>query len=247
MGGGAAKKGAPWWVPIFGVAVVFGAFVWLGRVPVAPSPEAVALALPATLDAAALVRRPSGTTPLRPVFLLHGSGSSAAKFLDVADEISRQGFAAIVVRAPRELEPGRYTWSSVDETHVLLQHTLTLARSELALTSDRPLLIGYSLGATQAVRLLAEHPDAYASAFAIAPGPIGDAPLPPSKGGRPLAVLVGEQDAPSSSAVDRIERAWTAAHEPIWIDRHPGDHRPPDDWRARFDDAMTWMLVKASS
>jgi len=28
---------------------------------------------------------------------------------------------------------------------------------------------------------------------------------------------------------------------------HPGDHRPPDDWRDRFDDAMTWVAVKADS
>jgi predicted esterase len=206
------------------------------------------LALPETLEVAALVRRVptrEGTAPPRVALLLHGSGSSAEKFLDVADEISRHGFAALVVRAPRELSPGRYGWSSSAETHALLGRILELAEREMPLARERPILVGYSLGATIAVQLLAEHPEAYAGAYAISPGPIARDHLAPASVRRPLVILVGEQDAPSAAAVERIEQAWSEAKEPYWVDHHPGDHQPPVDWRDHFDDAMTWMTVKA--
>lgn len=244
-------------MPVLGFFAIFGAFVWIARAPSeADSAPSTAPSLPRTLAEAALVRVPSDGGADRIVILLHGSGSSPENFLTVAEEIGRHGFVALAVRGPRELGPSRYTWSSAEETHALLGRTLELAYAELGLPRQRPLLIGYSLGATQAVRLLATHPETYASAFAIAPGPIGDEPLgavPTAAPGaamtttRPLAILVGDEDVASGRAVDGIERTWTAAHEPIWIDRHPGGHGPPDDMRKRFDSALTWMQVKASS
>jgi predicted esterase len=257
MGDARQRNGRPWWVPVLGFLAIFAAFVWIARAPdEADSAPSAPASLPRTLAEAALVRRPADGSSDRIVLLLHGSGSSPENFLTVAEEIGRQGFVAIAVRGPRELGPARYSWSSVEETHALLGRTLELAYAELGLPRQRPLLIGYSLGATQAVRLLASHPETYASAFAIAPGPIGDDALgaiPTAALGaattttRPLAILVGDGDAASARAVDGIEQAWTAAHEPIWIDRHPGGHGPPGDMRKRFDSALTWMQVKASS
>lgn len=218
-----------------------------GEAPVAA--ESIAT-LPETLDEAAVVRRPParpGAPPPRVALLLHGAGSSPENFIDAANEMSRQGFVALVVRAPRKLGTGRYRWSSLAETHALLMRTLDLGNREMSLARERPILVGYSLGATMAVQLLAEHPDTYAAAFAIAPGPIPQAHLAPAGTRRPLVILVGEQDAPSEAAVERIERTWSEAKEPVWIDRHAGDHRPPIDWRERFDDAMTWITVKADS
>lgn len=210
---------------------------------------AVVVDLPATLEEAALVRSPPtrSATPPRVALLLHGSGSSPLRFLEMADAIARQGFVAIVVRGQRELGPGRYTWSSADETHALLGRIMELAAQELAVSAQRPVLVGYSLGATQAVHLLAKHPEAYASAFAISPGPIGNDQLPDTSFSRPLAILVGSADGPSEKAVAGIERTWARAKEPFWVVHHPGDHRPPDDWLDRVDDAMTWVAVKADS
>lgn len=248
MGDARQRSGRPWWVPVVGFLAIFGAFVWVARAPDdADSAAGAAPSLPKTLAEAALVRQPADGSSDRIVLLLHGSGSSPENFLTVAEEIGRQGFVAIAVRGPRELGPARYTWSAVEETHALLGRTLELAYAELGIPRQRPLLIGYSLGATQAVRLLAAHPESYASAFAIAPGPIGDDALGTTTRGRPLAILVGDEDTASGRAVDGIEQAWTAAHEPIWIDRHPGGHAPPADMRKRFDSALTWMQVKASS
>lgn len=248
MGDTRQRSGRPWWVPVLGFLGIFGAFVWIARVPSeADSAPVGAPSLPRTLPEAGLVRRPADGSADRIILLLHGSGSSPENFLSVAEEIAGHGFVAIAVRGPRELGPARYTWSSAEETHALLGRTLELAYADLGIPRQRPLLIGYSLGATQAVRLLATHPETYASAFAIAPGPIGDEPLGATTAARPLAILVGDEDAASGRAVDGIERAWTAAHEPIWIDRHPGGHGPPDDMRKRFDSALTWMQVKASS
>lgn len=242
------RTGRPWWMPVVGFLAIFGAFVWIARTPSeADSAPGTAPSLPRTLAEAGLVRRPADGSAGRIVLLLHGSGSSPENFLTVAEEIGRQGFVAIAVRGQRELGPARYTWSSSDETHALLGRTLELAYAELGIPRQRPLLIGYSLGATQAVQLLASHPETYASAFAIAPGPIGDEPLGATTTTRPLAILVGDEDTPSGRAVGSIERAWTAAHEPIWVDRHPGGHGPPADMRKRFDAALTWMQVKASS
>ena len=209
----------------------------------------LSVALPETLDEAALVRRPPprGSTAPRVALLLHGSGSSPRMFLDVADEISRQGFVALVVRGPRVLGPDRYSWSSDEETHALLGRIVELAGRELPISRKRPILVGYSLGATLAVHLLAQHPDVYASAFAISPGPLASTHLPPTSLSRPLVILVGSEDGPSEQAVAGIAQAWAAAKEPLWVVHHPGDHRPPDDWRDRFDDAMTWVTVKADS
>jgi predicted esterase len=235
-----------WAVPFIAAAIVLVAIV------TRPSSESPVLVLdesqlPDTLDEAALVRRPPGAAAGRVVLLLHGAGSSAANFLDVAEEISGQGFVALVVRGPRQLGPGRYTWSSIADTHALLRRTLALANRQLHPAPERPILIGYSLGATLAVNLLAQYPDVYASAFAISPGPLADDHVMQSVTGRPLVILVGAEDGPSERAVEGIERAWTNAHEALWIVHHPGDHRPPDDWRDRCDDAMTWIAVKASS
>ena len=203
--------------------------------------------LPAALADAALVRRPGGASPARVALLLHGAGSAPEKFLDVADQVVQNGFVALVVRGPIEEGPGRYTWSSPDETDALLRRVVELAGREMVLAPGRPILVGYSLGGTMAVELLARHPDGYASAFAISPGVLNRNPLLAAPGVRPLTILVGSNDAASERAVDAIERLWDDAHEPVWVVHHAGDHRPPEDWRARFDDAMTWMSVKASS
>ena len=215
-----------------------------------PVTDETVATMPETLDEAAIVRRPPsrrGAPPPRVALLLHGAGSSPENFIYAADEISRHGFVALVVRAPRRLDTGRYLWSSLAETHALLGRALELGGREMPLARERPILVGYSIGATLAVQLLAEHPDTYAAAFAISPGPITRAHLDPAITRRPLVILVGEQDGPSEAAVERIERTWSEAKEPVWIDRHSGDHRPPADWRDHFDDAMTWMAIKVDS
>jgi predicted esterase len=209
---------------------------------------AVVVDLPTSLDDV-VVRRPPARFAKAPriALLLHGSGSSPRRFTDMADAVASQGFMAIVVRGQRELGPGRYTWSTVEETHALFGRIVELAKRDLPVSAERPVLVGYSAGATQAVQLLAHYPEAYASAFAISPGPIGSDALPSASGSRPLAILVGSADGPSEKAVAGIEQTGARAREPFWVVHHPGAHQPPSDWRERVDDAMTWMTVKADS
>jgi predicted esterase len=182
-----------------------------------------------------------------PVLLfLHGCGGTGREHTPHARAATAQGLAAVAIPGPVAALGGGLAWPAdgFETTHAYLQRALTGCGGQLPLNRARPLLCGFSQGATHVVGLLATHPDGYAGGIALSPGegPPIPAPNQTRSAQPPLCVTYGARDFPAfRKKARRCSRAWRRAGWPCLLEAHAGSHQMPQDWGERFPRMLRWL------
>jgi predicted esterase len=210
------------------------------REPDAPTPKSDLVPL-----VPAVVQSPRGVAPREgwpTMVLLHGAGSSGARFMDFAAAVSDAGIAAIVPTGTRQEAAGHYVWESdVELLDRFLTSAIDAAALSLPIDRNRLMIGGYSQGAGLAIAIAARNPDVYRGVLAVAPLGPATVPVPKVEGATvALALIHGRNDAAATDASDSIRVVWGVRRWPIVEHAtYDGSHSLPPAWPRLVTSAAT--------
>jgi predicted esterase len=195
------------------------------------------------------IRQPRGEPPNGgwPVLVfLHGCGGTGSEHTPHAIAATALGLAAVAIPGPIVAPGGGLAWPAdgFETTHAYLQRELTRCVGQFRLDRSRPLLCGFSQGATHVVGLLATNPDAYAGGIALSPGEGPPIPAPDRLRSvrPPLYVAYGAREFPAfRKMARRCADVWRRAGYPTRLETHAGSHHMPLDWETRLPQIMRWL------
>ena len=173
---------------------------------------------------------PAGGWPV--VFFLHGFASSRHDFDPEAQIASTLGYVGVTLDGTHVMGPAAYTWDRKDTEATHHQVQAALKSFKFAVNPKRVYLQGFSQGGMHAVRLLADHPDAYAGCLANSPGSAWLIPTrlaDPAHTG-PLVLSLGSHEDPViGKSVGTLESLWKSAGRPVHVIHFEGGHQFPPD------------------
>jgi predicted esterase len=193
------------------------------------------------------VATPSGNPPAARwpvVVFLHGWASSRHDFDDDAKLLATMGYVGVTLDGTEVMGPNAFMWTrnSVAPTHTQIQDAL--ANLGVKIDAKRVFLQGFSQGAMHAVRLLADHPDAYRGAICNSPGSVQLTPVELKDAASTGALLLslGSRDLPPcKEAVPKLEALWKSKGRPVKVIGFDGGHQLPPDAERLFRDAMAFL------
>lgn len=217
------------------------------RIRAAYLPAARAHAPPAVTVA------PEGAPPATgwPVLVfLHGWGDNHWSYRDNAEEAAKLGWLGVAVAGtvPRTSDSFHWNEQAVEPTHRAVQAALqTEEKAGVKLDRARVFLLGFSQGATHAVRLVSDYPRDYAGALPISCGGSPELAAPQEPGRpRPVFAVWGKAEQEGNlEAMARLKGLWAAAKLPWQEHVHEGKHHFPEDWSEVHPRALEWLLKNA--
>jgi predicted esterase len=200
----------------------------------AGAPAAASPARALSPPAPAITRAPRGRAPVKgwpTIVLLHGTGSSAERFIDCADAVNEAQLAAILPTAPARVASGGYGWP--DDLEALEAYVAQAVDGATSFPIDRSrvLIGGYSSGAWVAIGVAARRPESYRAVLALAPiGPPRTLAAARGTSAVELTMFAGRNDEGALATAMSFEAAWHARGWPARIIPYDGGHPLPSSW-----------------